>query len=135
MFLQLRPICRTVDSTVSGLWIDGKYHSAVLEDGIRTKKIPGKTAIPAGIYTMIRDDSSKFIYQWSYCWHIINVPGFEEIKIHKGNTILDTRGCLLPNSLIGFDGVNFYGSGSKPAYDLMMGRLENELTHKIEIIR
>ena len=66
----------------------------VLEDTVRAPgvKIPGETAIAAARYRMIVDWSNRF---QKYCFHILDVPNFEGIRMHSGNTDKDTDGCLL----------------------------------------
>jgi hypothetical protein len=67
----------------------------ILEDKVRPagEKIYRETAIPSGNYKMIVDYSPKFKKNIP---HILNVPGFEGIRIHPGNDAEDTEGCLLP---------------------------------------
>jgi Family of unknown function (DUF5675) len=67
----------------------------ILEDKVRPieEKVFGETAIPAGDYKMIVDYSPKFKKNIP---HILNVPGFDGIRIHPGNDAEDTEGCLLP---------------------------------------
>ena len=80
--------------TASRLYVDGVYECFVLEDKVREKgvKVDGQTAIPAGIYRLTIDYSPRFNKQLI---HILNVPGFEGVRIHSGNTVDDTEGCLL----------------------------------------
>ena len=63
-----------------------------LEDKVRNIKIKNKTAIPAGEYKVIITYSKRFKKNMPI---LINVPGFESIRIHSGNTIEDTSGCVL----------------------------------------
>lgn len=91
---------------------DGKNWCSVLEDEdrgltsdmtvqeIRSLKIPGKTAIPRGIYECVITYSPKFKRMLPL---LQNVKGYSGIRIHSGNTASETEGCLLPgvNNTIG----------------------------------
>ena len=86
--------------TISKLFVDGKFVCLVLEDGAREVqgipvnqwKVDGETAIPKGTYKVVMDFSQRF---QKITPHILDVPGFEGIRIHCGNTSHDTKGCLL----------------------------------------
>jgi hypothetical protein len=72
-----------------------KFFSNTLEDKVRDvnePKIYGKTAIPFGTYKVTITFSPKFNRLLPL---INNVPGFEGIRIHPGNTAEDTEGCVL----------------------------------------
>ena len=56
-------------------------------------KIPGKTAIPAGTYE-VRDTWSPKYQRMMLV--LVDVPGFQGIRIHSGNDAEDTEGCLIP---------------------------------------
>jgi hypothetical protein len=73
--------------------IDGHAESYVLEDVERDIKIPGETCIPTGTYVVVIDYSNRFQRRLP---HILDVPGFTGIRIHPGNSAIDTSGCLLP---------------------------------------
>jgi hypothetical protein len=95
----------TPKSTQSILFINGEQECFVLEDVTRpdgAKKVPGKTAIPAGRYRLIVDWSNRF---QKYAFHILDVPNFDGIRIHSGNTDKDTDGCLLVGQERQFDAV------------------------------
>lgn len=91
------------DFTLSRLEIDGiafppcKY---ILEDKVREVagipvekwKIPRETAIPTGRYKVVIDMSQRF---GKRMLHLLDVPGFEGIRVHAGNTSHDTEGCLI----------------------------------------
>lgn len=56
-----------------------------------------KGCIPAGTYRLLLTRSPKF-GRWLPL--LLQVPGFTGIRIHAGNTVADTRGCILPGERI-----------------------------------
>ncbi len=85
----------TDHSTRSNLIVDGVNWGYVIEDVVRTAgapKVHGKTAIPAGIYQVKMHDSPRFKRRLP---HLQDVPGFEYVLAHGGNTAADTEGCLI----------------------------------------
>ena len=90
MKLKLERLYLKPDYTIGKLYIDGKYFCDTLEDQVR--KIPGRTAIPAGVYEVIVNISPRFRRKLP---RLLDVPGFDGILIHRGNTAEDTSGCIL----------------------------------------
>lgn len=90
--------------TIGNLYINGEFFSNTLEDIDRgltqdmplseTKKhkVYGQTAIPSGRYEVRITYSNRFKRPLPL---LLNVPGFEGIRIHAGNTPEDTLGCIL----------------------------------------
>ncbi len=114
MKLTLKRIAKTQEYTIGKLYINGEQFSDTLEDRdrgltadmsieqIRQKKIYGNTAIPTGTYTIdMSTVSPKFRDRvWAKPYEgkiprLQNVPGFEGVLIHPGNTAGDTLGCIL----------------------------------------
>ena len=60
--------------------------------GVKAIKIPGKTAIPEGRYLLLITKSYRFKRWLPEVWA---VPKFSGIRIHAGNTVEDTQGCIL----------------------------------------
>jgi hypothetical protein len=93
----------------------------VPEDPPQAVKIKGQTRIPAGRYRLTLEDSPKFTPKYGHkMLTVCDVPNFEGIRVHKGNTPADTMGCIMPNAHIMIDlkaGNNFYMSGL--AYDAL----------------
>lgn len=58
-------------------------------NGIKT---PQETAIPAGKYPVVLSMSNRFK---RILPEIQNVPNFLGVRMHGGNTIADTQGCIL----------------------------------------
>ena len=56
------------------------------------RKIKGKSAIPEGRYPIVITFSPTF-KKWLPL--LVNVPMFSGIRIHAGNTVKDTQGCIL----------------------------------------
>jgi len=97
----LRRVELGADCTIGELLIGGAHICWVCEDRVRevegqpveSWKIKGSTAIPVGTYRIERTWSNRFQATMP---QLLEVPGFEGIRIHPGNTAADTEGCLLP---------------------------------------
>ena len=88
---------RTGDATIGELYVNGSFECYTLEDPVREGdifqvKLPGETAIPAGPYPIELTLSPRFKEVLPL---IIDVPNFEGVRIHAGNTAADTAGCIL----------------------------------------
>ena len=74
-----------------------------LEDEYRSSKVRGETRVPAGVYKIQLRQEGGFHQRYTKKYgsmhkgmlHVTNVPGFEYILIHTGNTDEHTAGCLL----------------------------------------
>lgn len=116
MKILLERIFTCEDYTIGHLYIDGKYVCDTIEDcdrgltqymsekEIAEKKVYGKTAIPSGKYSITMNvKSPKYSnskYKWAakydgYLPRLENVPGFEGVLMHVGNTANDSLGCIL----------------------------------------
>ena len=116
MNLLLKRDLSSAACTLGSLFIDEQFAMWTLEDVVRPLKVPGETAIPAGTYLVVIDDSERFARLMP---HVLAVPGFEGIRIHAGNVAADTRGCILVGLTRGPDRV----SRSREAFDRIYKRL------------
>lgn len=109
------------DWTLSEFYILGVLFGYGVEDEYREVKVPGETRIPAGVYEIHLTDSptfSKSYYvsrrtgelsrvqseEFDTAHKLVtlkNVPGFERVLVHPGNTDDDSRGCYIIGSEIG----------------------------------
>ena len=103
------------DYTIGKLYVDGVFFSNTLEDRdrgltstmsieeIKKKKKAGDTAIPTGTYKVRMDIPSPRFSKSN--WYIKNcngakmprlkdVPGYDGVLVHCGNTAKDTEGCI-----------------------------------------
>lgn len=133
MKIQVKRTARKGTYTVGKVNIDGKYFCDSLEDTDRgatqvmpftstggingywtttdhgtIEKVPGRTAIPTGLY-------DATVYFWPkhrcYCVLLLRVPGFTGILMHNGMTADHSEGCILlgKNNLVGrLDGNRLY---------------------------
>ena len=103
MKLTLKRIALRPTYTIGKLYIDDVYFCDTIEDTVRDinkngkfdngeKKVHSKTAIPYGTYEIKWTYSPRFK---KYTPQLMNVPSFEGIRIHTGNTSADTEGCLI----------------------------------------
>ena len=101
--------------TIGSLVVDGVRQCWTLEDKVRKPfvKIPGETAIPGGTYQVDVTLSQRFGVPTPI---VLNVPQFEGIRIHPGNTDKDTEGCIL----VGMHRDGDVISGSGWAYGLVL---------------
>lgn len=122
MKLTLKRIALKPTYTIGKLYIDGTYFCDTCEDRVRDNnkdgdlndigegKVYGKTAIPYGTYKVtLKVQSPKFSSRATYAWckgylpRLLNVPHFEGILIHAGNTAEHSAGCILvgENKVVG----------------------------------
>lgn len=100
MILELVRRWLTEESTIGQLSINGVFQCYTLEDKVRevvgqpvaSWKVFAKTAIPVGTYNITINFSDRF-RKWLP--ELVNVPGFDGIRIHSGNDDVDTEGCIL----------------------------------------
>ncbi len=107
MELLLERFARKTTHTIGRLYVNGIKFCDTLEDVDRLyfgkAKIPGITAIPCGRYEVVLNNySPKFGAKEPYrslcggCVPLINkVNGFSGVRVHCGNTVTDTDGCVL----------------------------------------
>jgi len=148
MKLKLIRISSQRDSTNGILYIDDKFACYTLEDEQRKIKVKAETAIPLGIYEIAFRKTGGFHNRYSSRFKAIhhgmlelqNVPDFEYILIHCGNTDEHTAGCILvgdsqENNELMPDG--FIGKSTqayKRIYPLIASALLNNEKVTIEII-
>jgi hypothetical protein len=92
MVIKIKRLHKTDNSTIGELTIDGKFECYTLEDKERDVKIKCETAIPKGTYKVIINQSNRFKKLLPL---LLDVPNFEGVRIHPGNTNHDTEGCIL----------------------------------------
>lgn len=114
MKLTLKRIALKPTYTIGKLYVDNHYFCDTLEDKVRDLnkdgdlndagegKVAGQTAIPYGTYKVTMDvQSPKFSQRASYAWckgylpRLLDVPHYEGVMIHSGNTPAHTAGCIL----------------------------------------
>ena len=128
MYLEVLRFSSQEDSTSGILFeiVDGKrkFLCYTLEDEYREEKLAGETRIPSGTYNITLRTVGGFHGRYSkkygemhkgMLW-VRDVPGFEYILIHTGNTDEHTAGCLIvgdsqQNNAIKSDG--FVGSSTQ----------------------
>ena len=104
MEIRVKRIARKDGYTIGQMSLNGDYFCDTLEDTDRglkdtmqvneilAKKRKGVTAIPTGKYDVILTFSPKFKRVLPL---LLNVPGYQYIRVHHGNLPSSTDGCLL----------------------------------------
>ena len=114
MELYLKRIARRDTYTIGKLYIDGVYFCDTIEDrdrGMRQDaayaankrlKVQHETAIPTGRYQVTLGvqsqrfkDKKAYAFCKGYLPRLLNVPCFDGVLIHIGNTAKDSSGCIL----------------------------------------
>ena len=125
------------DATNGMLFIDGLFECYTLEDQYQKVKVMHETCIPEGIYDIKIRTVGGFhtsykerygISHYGMLW-LQDVPGFEYILVHTGNTDEHTSGCLIVGNTqadldVGKDG--FIG-GSRDAYTKLYNKVAKQL--------
>lgn len=119
MEIRIKRLHRTERSTISELSINGKFQCYTLEDVEREKKIKSETAIPKGTYKVIINYSNRFKQNLPL---ILNVPNFEGVRFHSGNTNHDTEGCILVGKVRAID----YVGKSRVAFTALFEKMKKE---------
>lgn len=142
MKIELKRIARKETYTIGRLSVDGRYICDTLEDRDRDdnrngrfdggeKKVYAQTAIPNGTYKVTLEHSPKFSpkYGGRKVPYLHNVPHFEGILIHTGNTADDSAGCIL----VGTNSVTGRVTNSLVAFNKLLPMLEQAVARKEEI--
>lgn len=109
--------------TIGQLLVDGVFECYTLEDVVRPPDAPkvfGQTAIPYGEYLVTITYSPHFQRNLPL---LSNVPDFEGVRIHPGNTAADTEGCLL----VGVGRSDTTVTGSRAAFNALFAKLQAAL--------
>lgn len=141
LLLQRRLVnSNSVKNVIGNLFFNGIWFCYILEDTVRELKdlngdkdfddkgegkVYGETAIPTGTYKVAVNMSNKFKKLLPL---LINVQGYEGVRIHSGNTEIDSLGCLIVG--LKTDGKKVLDS--RLALDELMKRLKT--FDEIEII-
>lgn len=150
MELRVERRWRKDNYTVGRLYVDGEYFCNTLEDKdrglkqgdgmelIKEKKVYGETAVPTGRYRVRMDvispKYSRIDWYRNLCGgkmpRLENVPGFEGVLIHPGNTAADSLGCILvgKNTKVG------QLTSSKAAFAALYDRIRAATNITIEIV-
>ncbi len=98
----VRPDVCGAKATIGKLYVDDVFECYTLEDVDRKLEAGGVkeyacTAIPRGKYNVVVAPSARFKRNLPL---LINVPDFEGVRIHPGNTSENTEGCILVGASI-----------------------------------
>jgi|TARA_R100001126_G_C4805487_1_gene139129 hypothetical protein len=148
MKLEVLRISSGPDSTSGIMFIvdedERSFVCYTLEDEHRNEKKYGETRIPAGTYKIKLRTEGGYHQKYSKRFpsihrgmlHIIDVPNFEYILIHCGNTDEHTAGCLLVgdsqenNQLVS----NGFIGKSTQAYKRIYPKIAEELLNNNEVL-
>lgn len=117
MEIRIKRLHRTENSTIGELTIDGVFECFTLEDKEREVKIKSETAIAKGTYKVIINQSNRFKRLLPL---LLNVPNFEGVRIHSGNSNHDTEGCIL----VGLTRSQDFIGQSRKAFDKLFKKMQ-----------
>jgi hypothetical protein len=127
MLITIKRLYKTDNSTIGELLIDGVWECFTLEDTERPVKIKGETAIQKGTYKVIINQSNRFKRLLPL---LIDVPNFEGVRIHSGNSNHDTEGCIL----VGQTRNKNYIGQSRKAFDKLFKKMQTAKDITLTII-
>jgi hypothetical protein len=103
MKIEVKRYSSSEESTLGLLFIDGIFQCYTIEDQYQEVKVKSETRIPEGSYKIVLRQEGGMTEKYAkrfpeihkgMLW-VTNVPGFEYILIHMGNSEKDSAGCLL----------------------------------------
>lgn len=128
MEITLKRTALNPEFTLGEMFIDGAFFCYTVEDTVRSgAKVKGKTAIAYGRYKVIISKSMRFKKDMPL---LLDVPNFEGIRIHSGNTAEDSEGCIIVGMAQTLNGVGL----SRVAFQRLMERLKGQNSIYISII-
>lgn len=104
MNLRLERFLSDDDTTLGSLYVDTRWVCFTCEDEFRPVKLAKETRISAGTYRLkLRAEGGfheRYLAKFGPQFHkgmiwLQDVPGYQWVLIHIGNTDEDTEGCLL----------------------------------------
>lgn len=105
---------------------DGTHIAYTLEDAICSVKVYGESCIPEGDYEIKITYSPHFKRDLPL---LIDVPNYEGVRIHPGNTKEDTEGCILVGTAVEGDTITH----SRDAFEKVFALLQADDTNSIHI--
>lgn len=123
-------------ATLGELSVNGQFECYTLEDKDRklevrlNNKVYGETCIPRGIYKVIVTYSQRFRKDLPL---LLNVPSFEGIRIHPGNTHEDTHGCPLTGTAFTKKGNDYSVQNSRNAFIKLFAKIEAALADNDDV--
>lgn len=129
MEIKVDRVQKDPDVTIGKLSVDGVFECWTLEDPVRPDnvKIYGETAIGAGEYEVTITFSPRFRVMMPL---LLNVKDFAGVRIHPGNSVQDTEGCLL----VGMDRLARSLGRSRIAYDKLYTKIDQALKRKEKVV-
>lgn len=124
MKLLVKRIYKGNKYTIGKLYIDGEYFCDTMEPPYRKEK---PRAIPTGQYKVIVNYSNRFKRQLPL---LLNVEGFEGIRIHNGSYPKDTLGCIL----VGLNKIKGMLTESRITLNKLLERLKDTNNIQISIV-
>jgi hypothetical protein len=123
--------------TAGRMYWNGEFLCNTLEDEVRQLagkpvnawKVKGATAIPKGKYKCVLTRSVRFKRVLP---EILAVEGFTGVRIHRGNTVKHTEGCILVGLPDGNDSDSWLGNSAK-AEILLIEKMKQALDAGEEI--
>lgn len=114
--------------TIGKMYLDGVDTCYTLEDVVREEKVYGETAIPAGRYRVLVTRSNRFQRDLPL---LVDVPNFEGVRIHPGNTDKDTHGCILVGTHVSPNGNAI--TESRAAFDRVFPQIRDAIERGEEV--
>ena len=107
------------------MYIDGVFECYTVEDADRRleaggTKVQNKTAIPRGIYEVKWTHSNRFNKDMPL---LMDVPQFTGVRIHAGNSDVDTEGCIIVGAVNEVEGDDWV-SASRVAVDRLYPKIK-----------